>query len=636
MEEILRRIWGRRKGYVFLPRKKDHWVESGAINWPVSENLDELIDLSADSYFCPQVFSDRKRVKKNALPSNWLYADLDAINPRRLALLPTIALQTSPGRYQGFWELTTALSPSTLEALNQKVTYATGADKGGWHLGKVLRIPDTFNYKYPSRKRVRVLWSDGPTYERSEVVDFVKGVEAHHIEDEIRGLVLPPETRDSIVERIWRKVDERTRDLLRPDTESRIELGDEGRSGLLWELECRLLESGLDPEETFVVVHPSPWNKFRGRPSGDEQLWSEISKAHLHVGSERGVDEHSGLVRVRPRLVSYADLLGSGVTEPDWLVEDWWTLGSHGIIAGLPKSYKSLVSLDLAVSIASETKFMGMYEVNPKGVGPVLIIQQENSPSLLKDRLVKIGQSRGLATGRVSLESNQSLVIEFPPAIPLLFYNDFAFDMTMEEDREAVEKIIQQEGVRMVMFDPLYLMIGAADENNAKDMRPILSWLLRIRNLYSCAVVVIHHWGKGHFGKGGRGTGGVRLLGSTTLYGWLEAALYLEANITPAGIQVVVEREFRERITPPPAGFWLRMGDVGDSAYEWAASGAIGTSNRVVGVIQERDNGATLADLREALDLSEKKLRSEITDLLAEGIIRVETEGRLKRFFHQG
>ena len=630
-DAFLRRGWGTQEGFVFLPYKTTEWIEPDAISWP-AEEIPNVVSRAerADRYFCPNVFRSPRRLEGNVGNLKWLYADLDPVDPASLSLQPTVAIRTSPGRYQGLWELRRSIEPRKFADLNRRLTYATGADKGGWHLTKVLRLPGTYNYKYPTRKQVELLWDNEQTFTLAEIQEYVSGVEAHDLDPEVAGLVLPAESRDSILRRSWDRLDGRARELLAEEREQ-----PEGeRSDRLWELECRLLETGLDPEEAFVLVRGSVWNKFRGRHRADDYLWREIRKASLHIGTQlEESPTEPGLLRMRPRTVSYSALLGSRLSEPAWLVEDFWTLGSHGVIAGLPKSYKSLISLDLGVSIASESKFLGHYNVNPKGVGPVIVVQQENSLALLRDRLRKISQSRGLYVGEVTATKDE-IVVEFPPSIPLLFYNDFAFDMSAPQDREAIEELIIKEGAKAIIFDPLYLMIGGADENNAKEMRPILSWLLRIRNLYNCAVVVVHHWGKGISERKGRGVGGMKLLGSTTIYGWLEAALYLEAKSTDAGIEVVVEREFRERLSPPPTGFILQMGDVGRTNYEWAATGAVGTENKILALLADAgEGGLGYRHQQASRGVGQKKIRAELAPLLNDGSIEVRVVGKAKRFY---
>lgn len=642
--EFLKFVWGEEKGFVFLPYKGSRWVEPKAFEWPVQEEqVERHIERHGqdkDLYYCPNLFSEPNRNREFIKNPKWLYADLDSVDPRKLSLKPTLAIQSSPGRHQGLWKLARPIEPAKHENYNRRLTYATGADKGGWDLTQVLRIPGTRNHKYDGDIRVRIRWDNKDKFNLSQVNRYLKGVE-RNMEDvqvvEATHLILPSEGVESIRKRIWDSLDNRGRELLAATEVGEVELGGEGRSGVLWELECRLLEAGLEPEEVFVVAKHSIWNKFEDRADADVYLWREVQKAHMHVGSNNSRDNvasgNNGVVRVRPRLLSYAELLGSGIREPEWAVEEWWTLGSHGIIAGLPKSFKSLVAFDMAVSLASETPFLGSYTVNPRAVGPVLMVQQENSLPMVRDRLLKISHNRGLQVGDASINGD---VVSFqaPPAIPIFFYNDFGFDMTMPDDREAIENVIRQEGIKTIIFDPLYLMIGGADENSAKEIRPVLQWLLRIRNLYNAQVMVVHHWGKGSATRGGRGVGGTRLLGSTTIYGWLEAALYLEARHTDAGIQVVVEREFRERPSPPPIAFNLTMGEIGNNHYEWTSSGAIGTTNTLLQKIHEAGaRGATLAWIRSEMDWGQKKARAEINQLIEEGIAEEIMDGRSKRIY---
>ena len=273
---------------------------------------------------------------------------------------------------------------------------------------------------------------------------------------------------------------------------------------------------------------------------------------------------------------------------------------------------------------------MNKFEVNEKGVGPTLIVQVENSPALLKDRIVKMANDKGLLKGATHINDG-TLSVTFPANVPMFFYNDFGFDMTMSDCRTAIETIIAREGIRLVVFDPLYLMMGAVDENSSHEIRPILSWLLGLRNKYDVAIMVVHHWGKGSSDKKGRKSGGIKLLGSTTIYGWLESALYLEANPNEDGSStVVVEREFRERLAPPPQAFKLKMGDIGEIEYGWDAEGVVGTEAKVFSLLATKPMSMT--ELKVASEMGEKKLRQLMTKLLANGSVTMEQEGKSKIF----
>lgn len=613
-------------GISYLPYMKDEvWYERTSDEFHQQEPTGKF-----DLYFSVLTFDGARR-KENALPNMWLWADLDEASPFEIddLIKPTIAWETSKGRYQALWQLDSVIKAEELERANQLLTYRVGADKGGWSRTKVLRVPGSMNYKYDPPQQVKLLWDDGPIYSQKMMWQYVGYTDPDgNTVEQADDLPQKDEDYETLYEIAWDLLEPRGRRLLSA-TEA---WGD--RSKRLWELECMLLEAGLSKENVYFIVQKSVWNKHFDRTDGDKVLWEEINKAFtsVHVPPTDDNTTHTSQLyqRVKPTLVTYGDLLGSQIAEPQWLIEDWWTMGSHGIIAGLPKSYKSLITTDMALSIATGTPFMNMFEVNEKGSGPTLIVQVENSPALLKDRVVKMAHNKGLLKGASHIDDG-TLQVTFPANVPMFFYNDFAFDMTDESCREAIETIIEKEGIKLVVFDPLYLMMGAVDENSAHEIRPILSWLLQLRNYYNVAVMVVHHWGKGSSDKKGRKQGGVKLLGSTTIYGWLESALYLEANPNTDGSStVVVEREFRERLAPPPQAFKLKMGDIGEIAYNWEGEGVVGTEANIFALLSKKPMSMT--ELQAVSGMGEKKTRALLTKLLADGAITMEQEGKSKVF----
>ena len=582
-----------------------------------------------DLYFSVLTFDGARR-KENALPNMWLWADLDNVSPFDLDMKPTIAWESSHKRYQCLWRLDSGASADTLEQTNRLLTYKIGADKGGWSRTKVLRVPGSMNYKYDPPQEVKLLWDDGPDYSLKDVWEYVGYTDGDgNVVDQSTEIPQQDEDYEKLYEIAWDILEPRGRRLL----SAKEAWGD--RSARLWELECMLLEAGLSKENVFFIVRQSVWNKHKDKTDSDERLWQEIVKAATTINVAPLNHEGDSVVetswrKIKPTLVTYGDLLGSTIQEPQWLIEDWWTMGSHGIIAGLPKSYKSLVTTDMALSVATGRPFMNMFEVNEKGVGPTLIVQVENSPALLKDRVVKMAYNKGLLNGASNIDDG-TLSVTFPAKVPMFFYNDFAFDMTDESCRQAIETIIATEGIRLVVFDPLYLMMGSVDENSANEIRPILSWLLQLRNHYDVALIVVHHWGKGSSDKKGRKQGGVKLLGSTTIYGWLESALYLEANPNTDGSStVVVEREFRERLAPPPQAFKLKMGDIGEIDYNWEGEGVVGTEANIFTLLSKKP--MSMSEIQAVSGMGEKKTRALLTKLLADGAVVMEKEGKSKVF----
>ena len=129
------------------------------------DKFDELVEFisdheNCDVYFCPYGFSNRKRKKECAVLPKLLWADLDEADPRTIKFKPTIAFESSPGRYVALWMVDKTVS----EELNHRMTKTVGADPSGWDLTQVLRVPGTFNYKYKTAPMVKLMWENNLIY----------------------------------------------------------------------------------------------------------------------------------------------------------------------------------------------------------------------------------------------------------------------------------------------------------------------------------------------------------------------------------------------------------------------------------------------------------------------------------------
>src|SRR6185503_10450498 len=102
-------------------------------------------------YFCPQLLKTRQRVKGNVKNCTVIWADLDTCNPQYLQVAASIVVQSSVGRWQALWRLDAPMEPLAAESICRKIAYfhaPNGADKSGWDLTQLLRVPYTPNYKY--------------------------------------------------------------------------------------------------------------------------------------------------------------------------------------------------------------------------------------------------------------------------------------------------------------------------------------------------------------------------------------------------------------------------------------------------------------------------------------------------------
>jgi hypothetical protein len=468
----------------------------------LGDNLDKWLSAHAkkDMYFCPLPFTGPRRSKALVARSRILWSDIDYGDYSKCE--PSILWESSPGRFQGIWILPKVVNPDEAAQSSKQMAYFMGGDRGGWDLTQVLRIPGTPNLKYDDHPIVKLT----------------------HFTDKILRKV-----PQSLLDR-WRSVIPRK---VMRIIEGPAEQGK--RSDMLWFLEHELCDLGIPLKDVFSIIRDTEWNKYRGREDENERFESEMEKIRVDRGEKKA---ETRIESLELQVVNYYDLMASGAHEPGWMVKDFWLKRSHGIIAGEPKSFKSTLCMDMLFSVASGTPFLGLHEVHEQG--PVLVIQNENADWIMKDRLGRLAESRGTC-GRADYGEAKlggKIYIDWPKRVPLYFVNQQSFMLDDAANKQSLEELIDRLRPVAINLDPLYLMF-AGDVNSAKDLGPVLQWCLYIKQTYNCAVILVHHYGKGN----GERRGGQRMLGSTTLHGWIESAWYLQTQETPGVI--TVEREFR-------------------------------------------------------------------------------------------
>ena len=182
----------------------------------------------------------------------------------------------------------------------------------------------------------------------------------------------------------------------------------------------------------------------------------------------------------------------------------------------------------------------------------------------MKDRFEKMLKHKGLV-GKIHRSSDTEFNVEWPPEIPFYMINQQSFMLSDPEHQEWLEEMVKREKPQLVVFDPLYLMFQG-DISSAVDLFPILQFLLYLKNTYNCGMMVIHHYNKSGESK----RGGQRMLGSTTLHGWIESAWYLQSIPQDEGdvAEVIMEREFRGAGLHHKLDIEIEMGDMGDPHYD--------------------------------------------------------------------
>jgi hypothetical protein len=247
--------------------------------WPRQFNILESFILQNEPklniYFCVNLLSRQERRKENCLPGSIIWADLDTVNPDALAIPPGITVQSSPGRWQAYWKLDSKLQPYQAEIYSRRVAYAVSADKSGWDLTQLLRVPLTRNWKYRPAPMIMI--------ERAMEVE-AQPILFDALPDP--DVPMPPgeQAMPNIkelpsVEHVLYKYAINLSNTPFKALYTQEPQADEDWSKILWRLIHVCFEAGMRPEEVLSVTASSSCNKYGrdGRPITD--LWRDISKA---------------------------------------------------------------------------------------------------------------------------------------------------------------------------------------------------------------------------------------------------------------------------------------------------------------------------------------------------------------------
>lgn len=584
--EFLLSIWSEQckdGDHVALSAKGDTWRESTFPYGPqLKGSLTDWMDRNKgkDLYFCPLPFTGPKRSKELVARSNYLWSDIDEADYKKSP--PTILWRSSPGRHQGLWKVPKTLTSEKAAEGSRNMAYFLGADRGGWDLTQVLRIPGTPNNKYPDKPIVQLIHNDGPVLKKIP----------QRLIDKWRRTIPPKVLR-----------------LL----EGPAQIGK--RSDMLWHLEHELLDLGIPAKEVFSILRDSDWNKYRGRADEDERFQTELEKI-------QGDREEKGAITRTENLVlqveTYSELMGKISTSPGWLVEHWWQRASHGIMAGQPKSYKSTIAMDLFFSVASGRPFLG--EFNVHFGGPVLIVQNENSDHIMQDRWHKIATSKG-EIGKVH-KKDRALQIEWARDLPIFMVNQTGFTLDNPANLVAIEELIDKIRPVAIQLDPLYLMFSG-DVNSAQELNPVLVWCLYIKQTYNCSVMLIHHYNKG--AKEGQRSG-QRMLGSTTLHGWVESAIYVEVQDPKDGAAVItLDREFRGAGMYSKVDLHLTQGEYGTSDYSVKIADHQTTEDdledQILIIMGSNSDLMSKSALSKALGVSRRTIDGAVDQMIKNGVV---------------
>ena len=243
--------------------------------------------------------------------------------------------------------------------------------------------------------------------------------------------------------------------------------------------------------------------------SADDILVAARAEIDSMLGAQRRRDPERG-----PLLVPASEFLARYTHDIDWLVDGVIQLGSNGFIVGNPKSSKSWIAVDMALSLALGVPWMD-FQVRQRT--KVAIITREDTPDLTRWRM------RRLLKGKGSTEDDLAGWI-------YVNSKDQSPQFKLDEPDQLAEMLdaLKDIGPGFVVLDVLNVLHGG-DENDQGTMRKVLDCAETIQRETGASLCIVHHFRKSD------GTLIERMRGSSAIAGFAEWILGIGyANDDPA------------------------------------------------------------------------------------------------------
>jgi hypothetical protein len=284
--------------------------------------------------------------------------------------------------------------------------------------------------------------------------------------------------------------------------------------------------------------------------------------------------------------------------EASWLIDGLWGEEAVGILGGEPKCCKSFLSLDMAVAISSGQPCLGRYRVaNP---GLVLLYAAEDSPRIVKNRLIGVAAARGVSLAACDIQVITSERLR----------------LDQQSDIDALSETVAALRPRLLILDP-FVRLHRIDENSSSEVAVILGNLRQMQKRHKTSILVVHHAKK----SGGGMRAGQALRGSSEFHAWGDSNLYMRRS---ASNQLSLSIEHRAAASRP--GIPIALVEAGErlalevqDAGEVVAAVKLTPAERIKQTLNGQPSPMSLSAIRDACGIRMATLCEVIKEQLEAG-----------------
>jgi len=395
-----------------------------------------------------------------------------------------------------------------------------------------------------------------------------------------------------------------------------------------------LIGKNIPKDVVLTIVHQ--WNEKNRPPLPDHEV-AATAESVCKTAYRRGTVPQSqpqnggtGQASISPfNVVNIREYMAHhGSNQVSWLVQDWLPEATIGFVVAPPGSFKTWLTFDMTVSVATGTPFLGEYPV--QHTGPVLLIQQEDFHGDIAQRLAIILQSR--LDLRAEVTEDDRFEVTVPPEIPIYIHPDRNLRFADQVVMDALELRIRELRPALVILDPLY-SAAMTDDYMTKSAEQMLR-LKIIRDRYGCSFLVAHHTTK-YADNMERS----RLWGSQFLNALLETGWQVKRSGN--GSSIVVRRHFK--VAKAPAGdvrveFDVNTDNLPYRYYTKVLTGTKVTENgtdlnsKILDLLSESEKPMSINEIADALEVHRSTISRRMKALEKDSIVQKDTNRRYSVF----
>jgi len=192
-----------------------------------------------------------------------------------------------------------------------------------------------------------------------------------------------------------------------------------------------------------------------------------------------------------------------------WLVHDWLLANSCFMIAGHPKSAKSIIAAALCLSVVSGEDFLRHWPVTKRG--PAIFLNGEDGEQITQPRLRKLAATLGISY----------------PQPDLILSCQQECDISTPRGWGRIARLVRRIKPVITVIDCFRRFAPGVNENNSSEVSPILSRARNLQKETGTAIGFVHHLSRDN--EWNKGVPPLeRLRGSGEFLAWLDSGFGME------------------------------------------------------------------------------------------------------------